>query len=75
MGGKYIEMIFHEDNPAFKAVNPTPLIQQTNDFEQEFRRPRERSVYTVAQWLVNHEQSHFGQVDQIVNTVSISTAA
>ncbi len=32
-------------------------------------RPRERSVYTYAQWLANHEQSHNKQMERIVNTI------
>lgn len=32
-------------------------------------RPRERSVYTYAQWLANHEQSHFKQIERIANTL------
>jgi uncharacterized damage-inducible protein DinB len=30
-------------------------------------KPRERTVYTYAQWLANHEQSHLRQVERIVN--------
>jgi hypothetical protein len=33
-------------------------------------KPRERSVYTYAQWLANHEKVHIRQVERIVNTVS-----
>jgi hypothetical protein len=32
-------------------------------------KPRERSVYTYAQWLANHERSHLKQVERIVNTM------
>ncbi len=32
-------------------------------------KPLQRSVYTYAQWLANHERSHFRQVANIVNTV------
>ena len=32
-------------------------------------KPRERTVYTYAQWLANHEQSHFKQIERIVNTL------
>ncbi len=46
-------------------------------------KPRERTVYTYAQWLANHEQSHCNQIehivktmcDRIVNTVHLSTTA
>ena len=31
-------------------------------------KPRERTVQTYAQWLANHEQSHFRQMERIVNT-------
>lgn len=34
-------------------------------------RPRERTVYTYAQWLANHERSHIKQVERIVNAVHI----
>jgi hypothetical protein len=30
-------------------------------------KPRERSVRTYAQWLANHERSHFNQFERIVN--------
>ena len=30
-------------------------------------KPRERTVQTYAQWLANHEQSHFKQIERIVN--------
>ena len=29
-------------------------------------KPRERTVYTYAQWLANHERSHIKQVERIV---------
>lgn len=32
-------------------------------------KPRQRTVYTYAQWLANHERSHIKQVERIVNTV------
>ena len=32
-------------------------------------RPRERTVYTYAQWLANHEQQHIKQIERIVNTM------
>jgi uncharacterized damage-inducible protein DinB len=32
-------------------------------------KPRERTVYTYAQWLANHEQSHLKQVERIANTM------
>jgi uncharacterized damage-inducible protein DinB len=34
-------------------------------------KPRERTVYTYAQWLANHERSHFTQIERIVNVVSL----
>ena len=30
-------------------------------------KPRERTVYTYAQWLANHERSHIKQIERIVN--------
>jgi hypothetical protein len=35
-------------------------------------KPRERSVYTYAQWLANHEQSHYKQMKRIVTAPGIS---
>ena len=32
-------------------------------------KPRERSVYTYAQWLANHERPHIKQIARIVNTI------
>jgi hypothetical protein len=32
-------------------------------------KPRERSVYTYAQWLANHELTHLKQIERIVKTV------
>ena len=32
-------------------------------------KPRQRTVQTYAQWLANHEQSHFRQMERIVNTL------
>ncbi len=32
-------------------------------------KPRQRSVYTYAQWLANHERSHFRQVENIASTL------
>ena len=34
-------------------------------------KPRERSVYTYAQWLANHERPHIKQIARIVNTIRI----
>ena len=34
-------------------------------------KPRERTVYTYALWLANHERSHLKQVERIVNKVSM----
>jgi uncharacterized damage-inducible protein DinB len=33
-------------------------------------KPRQRTVYTYAQWLANHERSHLKQMERIVNAVS-----
>ena len=30
-------------------------------------KPRERTVYTYAQWLANHERTHIRQIERIVN--------
>ena len=34
-------------------------------------KPRQRTVYTYAQWLANHERSHLKQMERIVNKVSV----
>jgi hypothetical protein len=34
-------------------------------------KPRERTVYTYAQWLANHEKSHLKQFKRIANAASI----
>jgi len=34
-------------------------------------KPRERTVYTYAQWLANHERPHIRQIERIVRTVCI----
>ncbi len=33
-------------------------------------KPRERTVYTYAQWLANHERSHIKQVERIVRIIA-----
>jgi hypothetical protein len=38
-------------------------------------RPRERTVYTYAQWLANHEQSHIKQIERIANTMRVSSTS
>ena len=32
-------------------------------------KPRERTVFTYAQWLANHERMHIKQIERIVNTM------
>ena len=32
-------------------------------------RPRQRTVYTYAQWLANHERPHIKQIERIVDTL------
>ena len=34
-------------------------------------KPRERTVYTYAQWLANHERSHLKQIERLVNTTRL----
>jgi len=34
-------------------------------------KPRERTVYTYALWLANHERSHIKQIERMVNTVRV----
>ncbi len=34
-------------------------------------KPRERTVYTYAQWLANHERSHIKQIERIVNSMRL----
>ena len=38
-------------------------------------KPRERTVYTYAQWLANHEQTHLRQIERLVNFLSPTRAA
>lgn len=38
-------------------------------------KPRQRTVYTYAQWLANHERPHFRQIERILNAVGKSTTA
>ncbi len=38
-------------------------------------KPRERTVYTYAQWLANHERSHIKQIERIVSQQSLAGAA
>lgn len=35
-------------------------------------KPRERTVYTYAQWLTNHERSHFKQIEHIAKVMRLS---
>ena len=104
MWGKYITVILHEDQPTFKAVNPSTWIKQTNYLEQDFRpslraftaqraellavlkplplkawsrsatvtgagKPRQRTVLSYAQWLANHERSHFRHIARLVEAM------
>ncbi len=34
-------------------------------------KPRQRTVLTYAQWLANHERSHFRQITNVANTVRV----
>src|SRR5512136_1863923 len=34
-------------------------------------KPRERTVYTYAQWLANHERPHIKQIERIANAMRI----
>ena len=36
-------------------------------------KPRERTVYTYAQWLANHELSHIKQIERIASAVGMSS--
>ena len=38
-------------------------------------KPRQRTVYTYAQWLANHERSHINQIERIVNTMRMQSGA
>ncbi len=35
-------------------------------------KPRERSVYTYAQWLANHERSHYRQIGNITDAIRMA---
>jgi hypothetical protein len=34
-------------------------------------KPRERNVYTYAQWLANHEQPHIRQIERLVKAMGM----
>jgi hypothetical protein len=38
-------------------------------------KPLERSVYTYAQWLANHERSHIKQIGRITNALRVRVGA
>jgi hypothetical protein len=38
-------------------------------------KPLERSVYTYAQWLANHERSHIKQIGRIANALRVRVGA
>jgi len=103
--GKYIRLILSQDDPTYKAVNPTTWIKHTGYLQQEFQplleaytnqrsellavlkalppeawdrtataitagRPRQRTLYTYALWLANHERSHYRQINNIANAMA-----
>jgi len=71
----YLEQAFHSSLQAFTAQRGELLaILQPLPPEAWSRmatvtgagKPRERTVYTYAQWLANHERSHIKQIERIV---------
>ena len=68
--GGCIARLLAEDRPAFRAVNPTSWVKQTNYRDLEFGpslRAFERTVLSYARWLANHERSHDRQFARIAD--------
>lgn len=71
----YLELDFHPSFLAF-SVQRTELLEVLNQIAPESwsrsatvtgaGRPIERTVFSYAQWLANHERSHFRQFEKIV---------
>ena len=73
----YLEQDFHPSLQAFTAQRAELLAVLKPLPPKAWSRmatvtgagkPRERTIRTYAQWLANHEQSHFKQIERIVNT-------
>jgi hypothetical protein len=73
----YLEQDFHPSLQAFTAQRADLLAVLKPLPPKAWSRmatvtgagkPRERTIRTYAQWLANHEQSHFKQIERIVNT-------
>ena len=76
----YLEQEFHPSLQAFTAQRAELLaVLKPLPTEAWSRmatvtgagKPRERTVYTYAQWLANHERSHRKQIEGIVNTITM----
>ena len=72
----YLEQEFHPSLQAFTAqrtellevLKPLPLKAWSRAATVTGAgKPRERTVRTYAQWLANHEGSHFRQMERIAN--------
>ncbi len=74
----YLELEFLPSLQAFTAQRAELLAMlkplPSEDWSQAATvtgagKPRERTVRTYAQWLANHERSHYKQFERIVNTL------
>ena len=74
----YLEQEFQPSLQAFTAQRAELLaVLRPLSLEAWFRtatvtgagKPLERTVYTYAQWLANHERPHIKQIERIVNTI------
>lgn len=75
----YLEQEFHPSLQAFTAQRAELLtVLKPLPPQAWFRtatvtgsgKPRTRTVHFYAQWLANHEHSHFKQLEQIINSAS-----
>jgi hypothetical protein len=74
----YRELEFHPSLQAF-TIQRAELLEVLKPLAPEdwsrtamvtgAGKPRLRTVYTYAQWLANHERSHFKQIERIVKTM------
>lgn len=74
----YLELQFETSFQAFSAQRLALVSLLTELAPEDWSRsaiatgagkPRERTVYTYAQWLANHERSHFRQIGKIAEAV------
>jgi hypothetical protein len=76
----YCELEFHASLQAFSAQR-AELLRVLEPLRREAwsrmatvtgaGKPRERTVFTFAQWLANHERPHIKQIEPIVNSMRL----